>query len=289
LEVKTPVFIVGTGRCGTTIFHRALSYHPQVTWLSPWCLKYPRRPELNRLAMRLIDLPLVSRYVRKVIYTGEYYPFWERYCRGFSEPCRDLVSDDVTIPVKRAVRKVMGELLSPQRARLLIKITGWPRIGFLKEIFPDAKFIHIYRDGRSVANSWLQMWWWSGWGGPDKWRWGELTPEQRQRWERAGRSFNVLAALGWEILMTAFEAAKCKLPADDLLEIRYEDLCRNPIDLFHAATNFAELEWTPQFEAAVKRFKLESANDKWLHDLTFSQQRLLNDSIGETLQKYGYA
>jgi hypothetical protein len=288
MEVKNPLFIFGTGRCGSTIFHKVLTHHPHVAWLSSWCLRYPGRPERNRLAMRIIDMPLPARYVRKVIYPGEFYPFWEYYCKGFSEPCRDLYKEDVTDRTKAAVRKVMGKVLTPKRNRLLIKITGWPRIGFLKEIFPDAKFVHIYRDGRAVASSLLRVPWWSGWGGPANWRWGELTPEQRAKWNKYDKSFVVLAAIEWEILMAAYEKAKQTIPPEDLMDIRYEDLCQNPIEMFQMAVEFGALEWSPKFEATVKSFSLRNANDKWQRDLNDVQQRILGECLSDTLEEYGY-
>lgn len=289
MEVKNPLFIVGTGRCGSTIFHHVLTYHPKVTWLSSWAPKYASKPHMNRLAMQIMDLPLPDRYLRKRIYPGEWYAFWNYYYRGFGEPCRDLCREDVTPRVKSKIRGAMAEMLSDRRPHLLIKITGWPRLGFLKEIFPDAKFIHIYRDGRAVANSLLQVWWWPGWRGPENWGCGELSPEQRQKWERSGKSFVVLAALEWEILMTSFEQARQTIPPEDLMEIRYEDLCQEPVGLFRQAAEFAGLEWSSQFESRVKQFTLESANDKWRKDLTSLQQKELNESIQDILQKYGYA
>jgi len=44
-----------------------------------------------------------------------------------------------------------------------------PRIGFLQAIFPDAKFIHIVRDGCAVANSRMNAPFWKGWQGLNTW------------------------------------------------------------------------------------------------------------------------
>ena len=97
---------------------------------------------------------------------GECYRFWDKHTFGFSEPCRDLVRADVSARVKRQVRGRPGAMLTPTADRLLIKITGWPRIGYLDEIFEDARFIHIKRDGRAVASSLLHVNFWRGWYGP---------------------------------------------------------------------------------------------------------------------------
>jgi len=289
LEVRNPLFIIGTGRCGSTIFHRILSYHPNVTWLSPLCARYPGNPGLNRLAMRLIGAPLLARYARKVIYPGEWYPFWDYHCPGFSEPCRDLRKEDVSHKTKATIRKVMSQMLTTKRHRLLVKVTGWPRIGFLKEIFPDAKFIHVYRDGRAVANSFLNVNWWSGWRGPANWQWGELTPAHKEKWEKYDRSFVVLAGIEWEILMAAQESAKQQIPPHDLLEIRYADLCQDPVKTLQKTAEFSALEWSPRFEAVVKSFSLRNTNHKWQKHLSDEQQKMLHECLEDTLQKYGYS
>lgn len=287
-DVEKPIFITGTGRCGSTIFHQILSHHPHVAWLSPVCSKRPYKPQANRRAMQILDLPLPSRYLRKLIYPVEAYPFWEYYCPGFTEPCRDLRATDATPRVKKVIRRVVAQMLTGKRQRLLIKITGWPRIGFLKEIFPDARFVHVYRDGRAVVNSLLNVYFWSGWRGPANWRWGELTPEQREKWERYDRSFVALAAIEWEILMAAQKEAEQKISPDDLLEIRYEDLCQEPIRWLRLATEFAGLEWQPRFEAIVRGFSLENTNYKWQKDLSDAQQKVLDECLSDTLTKYGY-
>lgn len=288
-KVEKPIFIVGTGRCGSTIFHQVISHHPQVAWLSRYCDTRPSKPHLNRRAMQALDLPLVTPYVRRLVYPVEAYSFWNYYTMGaFERPCRDLCAEDVTMRVKKSVQNVMAAMLTEKRDRLLIKVTGWPRIGFLKEIFPDAKFIHVYRDGRPVVNSWLGVRWWLGWLGPENWQWGALPPERQLKWEKYNRSFVALAAIGWEMLMEAHEQARQKLPPEDFMEIRYEDICENPTGVFKAAAEFAALPWSSEFEAAIHQYAFKSADHKWRDNLTETQQAILNDCLENTLKKYGY-
>jgi hypothetical protein len=183
----------------------------------------------------------------------------------------------------------MAELFTPRRRRLLHKITGWPRIGFLRELFPDARFIHICRDGRAVANSLLEVDFWRGWCGPERWRWGELTGSQRAEWERHGRSFIALAGLQWKLLMDATAEAASRIPSGQFMQLRYEDFVSDPVQHFRNVAAFCGLEWLPRFEKAIAAYELRSANDKWRRDLTAEQQAVLQSVLGESLAKYGYA
>ncbi|MHC5059693.1 MAG: sulfotransferase [Planctomycetota bacterium] len=139
MELKKPIIIVSTGRAGSTIFHRIMSEHPQLAWLSKFSAVFPDRPVMNRFFMQAIDLPLIGKVLTAKVRPGEHYKFWEYHCKGFRRPCRDLVADDV-INKSRRIRNVFSKMLTTNRNRLLLKITGWPRIRYLREIFPDAKF-----------------------------------------------------------------------------------------------------------------------------------------------------
>ena len=285
---EPPVFVIGTGRCGSTVLYDILSKHPRASWLSQLCQRYPHRPGLNARAMQALTVPLVSRLARRYLYADEAYRFWERVCPGFSAPCRDLRAEDVTPRIRRAVREGLGQVTAPTRPHLLVKITGWPRIRFLREIFPDAKFVHVYRDGRSVVSSGLQVPWFSAWRGPAQWNWGELSAEHREKWERSGRDFIVLGAIVWDMLMRATDEAKAGLPPTTFMEVAYEDLCTDPVAQLRRIASFAGLGWTNGFETAVRAAGLRSTNVKWRQELTPAQQERLEETIRETLVRYGY-
>lgn len=276
MTVTKPIFIVGVGRSGSTIFHRIFTRHPDVTWLSSRLgNKFPERLWTSRALMRAIDYPLIGEFLRRRFRTGEAYPFWEHYCPGFSDPTRDLVAGDVTTRLKSKIPSVLSQMLTPKRHRALIKITGWPRIGFLHEIFPDAKFIHIQRDGRAVINSMINVDWWWGWRGPQNWRFGELSPEHQAEWEHFDRSFLALAGIELEILEEAKEKARRLIPANQFMEIEYEDLCNDGLGIFRQVVDFCELPWSSSFEASIKSGGLRSANYKWKEDLTEEQQQIV--------------
>jgi omega-hydroxy-beta-dihydromenaquinone-9 sulfotransferase len=238
--------------------------------------------------MKGLDYPVVGELLRRRVKPAESYPFWEHHCKGFSAPYRDLEAADVTERTKKHIPRAMAKILTEKRYRLLLKITGWPRIGFLSEIFEDAKFIHVMRDGRAVANSMINVYFWQGWKGPQNWGWGELSPAQEGEWSKHGQSFVVLAAIQWKILMDAMEKAKEAISNDNFLEVRYEDLCSDPIGQVRKVTQFCELEWPAGFERQLGKYQLKNTNDKFRYDLTPKQQADLEEVLGDYLKRYGY-
>jgi omega-hydroxy-beta-dihydromenaquinone-9 sulfotransferase len=282
-----PIIIVGTGRCGSTVFHRLLATHPRVMWLSGFCDRYPTRPAINRRAVLAASHPLLRPLLGRKVQPGECYKFWDKHAFGFSEPCRDLVRADVSARVKKQVRAVMGAMLTPTRDRLLVKITGWPRIGYLNEIFEDARFIHIMRDGRAVASSLLHVNFWRGWYGPHGWRAGLLSPEDQATWESYDRSFTALAGLEWRIQMRAIETARRALDPARFLEVKYEDFCDNPREVARQVLAFSELPDSAAVERTVQATPIKNSQ-RWRDDLTPDQQTLLDDLLRDDLARHGY-
>jgi hypothetical protein len=286
MKIVKPVVIVGTGRCGSTVFARMLSLHPHFTFLSSRCEKYPERPELNRRWIRALDSPLLRPFLKKRVTPSESYRFWRYYAIGGSY--RDLREEDLTEAMKRRVTQVVDTFATAKRTRLLLKFTGWARIGFTRAIWPDARFIHILRDGRAVVNSMLEVPWWEGWRGPSSWGWGDLSPEELDEWKRHGESFTALAAINWRRVVESIERSRADIPASDFMEIRYRDLCRDVEGTFRKVLEFAELPRLPEFRHDLENFRLSDNNFKWKRDLTAGQRKILSACLDESLERLGF-
>ena len=90
--------------------------------------------------------------------------------------------------------------------------------------------------------------------------------------------------------MRAFQSAGSRVGDDRYIEIRYEDFCDQPQTALNKVIDFLGLpdEDTPLFFEAVSRMSFESQNDKWRHDLTHEQQRLLDEYLAPLLVEFGY-
>lgn len=284
MKIIKPIIIVSPGRGGSTIFHRLLSEHPNVAWLSRLADYTPSIPLANGLVMAMVDTPFLGRGIRKALKTSEAYNLWEHYCTGFRRPHRDLIADDLTPLKKEKVIKAFSKVLTKKKNRLMLKITGWPRIAYLKAIFPDALFVHVIRDGRAVANSYLNVDFWQGWSGPSNWRYGPLNAEYKAIWNRYDQSFVALAAIQWMMYVDAFR----KTGSQTFHRVRYEDLCENPISVMKTTMDFCRLDWNRSIENRLKKYALQNTDHKWRSQLSEKQQALLNDILTGHLAELGY-
>jgi hypothetical protein len=286
-KMHAPVFIVGTGRSGTTIFFRMFTGHSQVAWLSGLLERLPRALALNRAYLRLLDLPGLGPQLRQRISPAEVYRLWNLIYPQFARPGHDLRAAQVTAAARRGFRQIAEASCTGQRSRFLAKFTGWPRIGFLQEVFPEARFIHILRDGRAVASSFLGVDWWLGRKGPDHWRWGPLSPKYQALWEEHNKSHAALAAIQWLILMDAFDRAVGEATPGSVLTVRYGDLCRDPLGVFQKVCGFCNIVWDPDFERSLKGYHMSSADSKWRKNLSGPDRETLNRLLAQRVDKLG--
>ncbi len=299
------VFVVGSGRCGSTLVAELVARHPSVGFVSNLDDKLSRldldgrwNNSLFRRAAPRDPRLLPFRDRRRLLERGRLRiapsEGWELLDRQispiFSKPCRDLLASDLTPWLRRRVEAFFGDRAEAQGSPVFMHhLTGWPRSGLLRATFPDARFVHVVRDGRAVANSWLQMGWWDGYQGPSRWYLGPLPPEYAAEWDASGRSFVVLAGLGWKMLMDAFAAARAEVPTGQWLDVRYEDLLAEPRGRTEAILRFLDLEWTEDFDRGFSRHVFQRhRGEAFRRDLGAEGVRQLDRVLAQPLDAYGY-
>jgi hypothetical protein len=278
---KAPIFIAGTGRCGSTLLHRILARHPELGWLSPYNEVLPSQTWMSAFSnLYRTPLPDGIRHAKAFPKPFESYRFWEQHLPGFSRRDRPLTADDVPeagiAPVRRAVAQV---LRAQRRERFLAKVTGWARIAYLNRIFPDARFIVLMREHRSVVSSWAQAGWLDVTSGVDSagWQWGEVPEYYKELWDEL-RGGPIMSA-----------AVKVQLDLDDIernveqvrgrcLELHFEDLITRPRESLRAVTDFGGLGWGQRWDAEVAGLRFQDPTGKW--------KRHLSEDEGERLLEF---
>jgi hypothetical protein len=268
------LFVLGTGRCGSTLLERILATHPDIGWVSDLprglgragrALRAPRRSETYDLLQQEVSPMLV-------------------------DPFRDLTAEDAAPWLERRLRRFFaGRAEGAGRPVFMYKFTGWPRARMLAAVFPEARFVHVVRDGRSVANSYLQVRWWQGYRGPPGWTFGDLSEEERSQWEAANHSWPYLAGLEWKRFMAAFEASRAEIGDERWLDVRYEDLVARPREVITDVLRFIGLDAWDGLDRELSRLRVSSERaDAYRDELRPEDVALLDALLVSTLERWGY-
>jgi hypothetical protein len=287
------IFVIGTGRCGSTLTEEILCRHPEVGFISNLDdrLQLPiSATRFNSWLYRRLPAAVADNRFMKIAPSEAYLTLDREVSSILSSPFRDLDARDANPWLAGRLEAFFARRAAAQHANTFLhKFTGWPRASFLHKVLPTARFIHVVRDGRAVANSWLQMPWWLGFGGPERWQWGPLPPDLAEKWDDADRSFAVLAALLWRMLVDAFDHARGIVPDDAWLEIHYEDVTAQPHDAFDAMLRFCGLEWCNEFERGLARHHFSSSRiDSFRRDLDPGELARMTEACAPALEAHGY-
>lgn len=228
----------------------------------------------------------IRRYIPRPV---ERYEVWGECYSGFGSPSGPLNVEDVTETARRRLSAmVTAHMRWHRKPRFLGKWTGWSRISFIRAIFPEARFIHVVRDGRFVARSLLAASCWDGWDGPENWSWGPLPPHLQPVWDNSGRSFLVLAALQWKLLVREIANAAQELTRDQYLQVRFEEMATYPGDIFARILDFCGLAASKSLDRALSSARIISTNEKRKLELTDEELRLLSHVLESDLRRLGY-
>lgn len=200
-RVERPIFILGTGRSGTTILGIVLSMHRDVGFLNEpkamWHAIYP-------------DEDVIGSYSRGIA----------RY---------RLDAGDASDVVKHNAHRLFGAYLATVFSKRLVD--KYPelifRVPFVREIFPDAQFIFLVRNG------------WDTCASIDKWsvRCGEQRNGEVHDW--------------WGV-----DRRKWKLMLDELIAPdAYFDCIKEAAYNFDRHTDMAALEWVVTMREGMRRMR----------------------------------
>lgn len=242
-----PVFLIGHWRSGTTHLHNILNEDPRFACItfaqSAAPLEYLGRFQPARHVMRLLlpktrgmdavvigpDTPQEEEMALGNVTPFSFYncfyfpPQWERHFRQslFREELDPKDAEDLAAGFRYLVQKVAYS--NPGRQVLFKNPANTTRIEMIRELYPDARFIHIVRDPYDVFASSLKLWprmfegfAWSSWRSVDI-ELVILTVYRRVMESLAG----------------TLDAGI--LPEGAFSEIRYEDLVDDPISAVRSA------------------------------------------------------
>ena len=256
------LFVLGAARSGTTMLYKWLCLHPEAGYLSNYTRRVPAFPQIavvNRIPRRAPSLTDRAWFDADQAYTyGQHRDLVRRlapqpvegepvfrWC-GFRQYDWE-VEANAAVRAQRLGRVARGVLTSSGTDVFISKrIAHNRRARELADALPASRFVVLTRDGRDVAQSLSAVDWW-----PDDVLWWDgRTPRQ---WEADGADPWVACARNWVEDVRSIRRSVAQLDADQVLQIRYEDLVADPASVAGDVARFAGLG-----ESAAWRARLES-------------------------------
>jgi hypothetical protein len=313
-QYDMPFFIAGEMRSGTSWLRRTLSAHPEIACGhegSFFGRDYDRE-----------EIPVytgsVSSFTRALVVSEELKVWhglpWNQWTSDYDEDLRNLTRLSIdyflTKEVRRTGKRIVGDK-SPQHTACLDEIY---------EIYPDARVIHIVRDGRDVAISAMHHWWRLAQdreGGVFELTTEELEIrdaylEDRESFLASGRSIFTQERLEqlarrWSYRIGKAHQDGTTLYGEKYLEIRYEDLLqdtpdtlRRVFELLHArrgdgivercirASKFERVSNRRQGEEDSDSFFRKGVAGDWRDVFTERDREIYERIAGERLVEMGY-
>lgn len=225
-ELQEPVFVIGTGRCGSSLLTRILRSHKQVVGF-PGEANELWHPHTFPYYQRTIETPTIIEDPKR--FSKASVSAWptnhRRTIRRAFSAYHFLRGSPNTFFVKSA----MISFLIPQ----------------IITIFPDARFIHIFRSGPHVVASLVKK------------EWHKHAEHFDNKVE-----FQAQCARYWTACIVEIEQKNQDLSLVQrkaLLEISYETLCERPSFILDQIANFLDIS-AQEFEFDISR--ISNRNNK---------------------------
>jgi hypothetical protein len=212
-----PVFIGGCGRSGTTLLGAMLGSHPQ--YLTTPEAKFNTVAYMKCLQDReTVDLPSAIKRIQA------HWSFRVFSVALDADEFIRLVPDASYSDLVRWIVEQYGQSVGKIQPTVWIDHTpdNILHARHLFDLYPDAKMIHLVRDGRAVAASVIKL------------DWGPNTVDAAANWwiHKVAHGFAVEALYG----------------ADRVMRVRYEDLVTDPATILETICNFLELEYVGEMQ-----------------------------------------
>jgi hypothetical protein len=238
-----PIFIGGTGRCGTTVLGRLIGAHSDYAMI-PFEVRFHADrggvPDLLAGDVTLDEF-LESMRTRWGWRSKNGQSIPKRFRKHVSEdqmenalePFAASFPDDPLETSRRLVRSLLDPLARDEGKPAWVEMTP-PNAhsgDTLAELFPGMRLVHIVRDGRDVASSVASVM--------------ERTRERKGRTSEP-KSVDQLIRRRWERRIRMCEAGCANLSSDQLLVLQFEDLVvRRREESYARLLEFLELDDDP--------------------------------------------
>lgn len=282
-------FIIGNPRSGTTLLRLMLTVHPKIHvppecgFIIWWANKYFHEG-------RFIELSEINKIIND-LRSSKKFEFWKLDCDEMQDAFRRLDSiryETICTALYRLHANKAGKInvLLGDKNNFHTK-----HIPELNKIFPECKFIHIVRDGRDVAASYLTL---------------NKPRTTSDYYPRLNKNIEAIAQ-EWSENVSIVSSSLKDLHHSRFVEVKYEDLVTEPQKTLGHLCSHLGVEFTnimldyhiinkrdnlePIDYLAWKKRILEPVDNSSIgryKSLTNENLRLFENIAMQSLSRYGY-
>ena len=250
-QEHSPVFLIGNPRSGTTMFRLALTAHscvsipPENPFIISLFAKYGHVQNFNQEQLTTLMQDL----------RGEPVAIFSRWKKVPEATIQSLLDDSVGCSYAEICAKLYRAYPRPAGMNSMIwgdKNNSYYRyLEMLNWLFPNAKFIHLVRDGRAVLASYQAL----------------LKKQEDNERFPVLPADPVVAATRWSDAVRSTDAYLSSLAKDRYIKVRYEDVVTDFENQMRSVCALLGLEYEPDmenFHELNQKFELEPRDyDKW--------------------------
>ncbi len=279
LHDLAPLFIVSAGRSGTTLMRSMLVAGEQIA-IPPETQMLHKLP-VKFSAYRFLGWKDMCKLMVAEFESSHYFPQWDIDLVPVYEELFCLTKQ------QRSLARIIHTIMMHYAAKKFPRASIWGDqspintyyLPFLRCVFPQAKYLHLVRDGRDVISSMIT---------------------------RRGDAYMDEAIYRWNTSIQRITKFKQSLQASQYLEIHYEDLVNQAETSLKQVSQFMHIDYTIRmldywklpttieskidtFHKNLEKPVFSSSIGAWKERLTPEQQAYLSKRIAKQLKTTGYA
>ncbi|MCG6154873.1 sulfotransferase family protein [Rubinisphaera margarita] len=296
-EVQPPIFVLGHWRSGTTFLHNLMTLDDRFTYPNLYQCIFPHHFLTTEKAMAgLTSFMVPKKRPMDNMQTGwklpqedeialllmtTYSPYRNLAFQGYRERYEKYFDfkeapQEERDEWKRALMTLVKKLTIRNNKPVVLKSPGHTyRIEILRELFPDAKFVYIYRHPYDVIRSTIHL---------------RGVMFQSNALGRLNLQSNEeLIFEAYEQCIKTYEQDKKQIPEGHLYEVKYEELEKDPVG--HMRAVYEGLDF-PDFNVVQPKIEQYVAGQKEYKKNVFATDphlaEVVNNRMKFVLDAYGY-
>jgi hypothetical protein len=272
LKIKKPIFIIAPSRSGSTIFYDLFTRHKDTSFPEHFADKYWQSPWKFRFIPLMLKQQIIRYKIRPLPHEGK---FWRKF---HPEDGQYLTENDIVKGEKKYLDSAISAQLKAFHAKRFVdRLHDFCiRLKFTNALYPDAYYIILHRDPKSVISSQYRKM-------IGDWK-NESTGKAKdygaviEKFDQNNSKFE--SCINYYKYYIKARDTDLHIIKERTTEVYYDVFVRNPRKELKRLYDFTELNWYDKLDEEIPE-TLETSNDEKWKTLPEKEKELLISTFGE--------